>query len=197
MIHMKDLIIPRDAFSHGQIKSKLWLSESFSKWAARHLDPSAKYELNWYGSWVGIGPFLLLTGAKIHFNAINLFDLDAESLEASRLILDYWRCEAIELSTRQIDVTTHMPTPKSYQIFINSACEHMENENWLKNLPSGSVVLLQSTDMQHPEHINCAISLEDFVNKHGSLIHVLESGQIHFDYPDKKFSRFMLWGTRT
>ena len=197
MIPMKDLIVPRDAFSHGQIKSKLWLSECFSKWASLHLDPGAKYELNWYGSWVGIGPFLLLSGAEMQFKAINLFDLDTESLEASRLILDYWRCESIELSTCQIDVNTYLPTAKSHQIFINSACEHMKKETWLKNLPTGSIVLLQSTDMQHPEHINCSRSIEDFVNKQSSLLKVLESAQIHFDYPDKKFSRFMLFGSRT
>ena len=194
---MKDLIVPRDAFSHGQIKSKIWLSESFSKWAARHLDTGVKYELNWYGSWVGIGPFLLLTGTGIQFKAINLFDLNAESLEASRLILDYWRCEAIELSTQLLDVNTHIPLATSHQIFVNSACEHMENEAWLQNLPAGSIVLLQSTDMQHPEHINCSRTIEDFVNKQNRLVRVLESGQIQFDYPDKKFSRFMLFGIKT
>lgn len=194
---MKDLIVPRDAFSHGQIKSKLWLSESFSKWAARHLEAGVKYELNWYGSWVGIGPFLLLAGTGIQFKAINLFDLNAASLEASRLILDYWRCEAIELSTQLLDVNAYIPLATSHQIFINSACEHMENEAWLQNLPAGSIVLLQSTDMQHPEHINCSRTIEDFVNKQNRLVRVLESGQIHFDYPDKKFSRFMLFGIKT
>lgn len=194
---MKDLIVPRDAFSHGQIKSKLWLSESFSKWAARHLEAGVKYELNWYGSWVGIGPFLLLAGTGIQFKAIKLFDLNAASLEASRLILDYWRCEAIELSTQLLDVNAYIPLATSHQIFINSACEHMENEAWLQNLPAGSIVLLQSTDMQHPEHINCSRTIEDFVNKQNRLVRVLESGQIHFDYPDKKFSRFMLFGIKT
>ncbi len=193
---MKDLIIPRDAFSHGQIKSKLWLAESFSRWVPRHLDTDARYELNWYGSWVGIGPFLLLTGTGIQFRAINLFDLNAESLEASQLILDYWRCEAIEITTRLLDVNTHLPPVTTHQIFINTACEHMENDSWLQNLPAGSVVLLQSTDMQHLEHINCSRTIEDFVNKKNRLIQVLESDQIHFAYPDKKFSRFMLFGIK-
>lgn len=193
---MKDLIIPRDAFSHGQIKSKLWLSECFTKWAAQHLDSSAKYELNWYGSWVGIGPFLLLSDKALKFGVINLFDLNAESLEASRLILDYWRCESIEISTRQLDVNTYIPAAGNNQIFVNSACEHMENENWLKNLPVGSVVLLQSTDMPHVEHINGSLSLGDFANKLSSLVKVLESNEIQFNYPDKTFSRFMIFGIR-
>src|SRR5436190_23685708 len=72
---MKDLILPRDAFSHGQVKSKLWLSESFSKWSASHLNKDAKYDLNWYGSWVGIGPFVLLAGTGVRIKSINLFDL--------------------------------------------------------------------------------------------------------------------------
>lgn len=194
---MKDLIVPRDAFSHGQIKSKLWLSESFSRWAVQHLDIGAKFELNWYGSWVGIGPFLLLTGTGIQFKAINLFDLNAESLEASRLILDFWRCESIELTTQLLDVNNHVPLASTHQIFINSACEHMDNQAWLQNLPAGSIVLLQSTDMHHPEHVNCSRTLKDFVIKQNGLIDVLESDEIHFDYPDKKFSRFMLFGNKT
>lgn len=193
---MKDLSIPRDAFSHGQIRSKLWLSEKFADWSKKHVEASENLTLNWYGSWVGIGPFLLLSRTDIKFTRVNLFDLNAQDLEVSRSILDYWRCESIEIITHCIDVNDHRPENTPNQVFINSACEHMAEHLWLEQIPKGSFVLLQSTDMQHPEHVNCAIDLEQFINNYSPGLTVLESQQIDFFYPDKQFSRFMLFGRK-
>lgn len=195
---MQSLIIPRDAFSHGQIRSKLWLSECFSVWARKHLNAATnpQFELNWFGSWVGIGPFLLLANSEIRFTSIKLFDLNAEHLEISHSLLDFWRCQSIDISIHQLDVNLYLPTVKPNQFFINSACEHMIGQVWLKNLPSGAFVLLQSTDMPHPEHLNCSGSLYEFECSVSPLVTVLETSQIDFNYPDKNFSRFMLFGIR-
>lgn len=192
---MNDLILPRDAFSHGQIRSKLWLSEHFAVWSTKHL-LDRNYTLNWYGSWVGIGPFILLQNTKVRFNKINLFDLNSEHLEISRQVLDFWRCESIAISTKALDVNEIVPDLQPDQLFINTSCEHINNDIWLKNIPKGSLVLLQSTNMPHPEHTNCASNLDQFVAKYGGFITLLESEQIDFNYPDKEFSRFMLLGRK-
>ncbi len=192
---MDNLIIPKDAFSHGQIRSKLWLSENFARWSQKHLDFSESFELNWYGSWVGIGPFLMLENCKLDIKKLTLFDLTPSHLEISKFVLDFWRCESLEIVTKQIDVNEHEPDSKPNQIFVNSSCEHM-SDLWIKKLPQNSYVLAQSTNMEHSEHINRSLDLKDFASKYADSLQILETNQIDFNYPDKSFSRFMLFGIR-
>lgn len=197
---MTDLLIPRDAFSHGQIRSKVWLSENFSKWSKAYLKAGTFYTLNWYGSWVGIGPFVFLLHNQLHnrisFKRIQLYDLSENHLVSSKKVLDYWHCESTEIITHTQDVNLIIPLPQPNQIFINTSCEHIKENTWLKNIPVGALVLLQSTNMQHIEHINCSMDLNNFVSKYSPFIDTYDSDQIDFSYPDKKFSRFMLFGIK-
>lgn len=193
---MPILHIPSDAFSHGQIKSKLWLCEHLSNWLQKHLNSSSPYTLHWFGSWVGVGPFLLLALTKKSFKKINLYDLTATDLDISKNLLDYWRCESVEINTYNQDVNTVVVLNDPHQIFVNTACEHIAGSHWLSSIAKGSFVLLQSTDMAHAEHINCPTDLNDFLKKYSDQLEVLDKQQLYFDYPDKKFTRYMLFGIK-
>ena len=64
------MIVDKDAFSSGQIGSKIWLCEELEK-------------LNWsseltyiYGGWHGITAFLLLSRGKFQVKKIRSLDLD-------------------------------------------------------------------------------------------------------------------------
>ncbi|MBY0553524.1 hypothetical protein K2P97_03275 [bacterium] len=193
---MPILNIPSDAFSHGQIKSKLWLCEHFKKWAEIHFKQESGYTLNWYGSWIGLGPLLLLSFNNNVFKKINLFDLNEYDLKSSASVLDFWRCESIEVNTFNSDVNTITPSKDANQLFVNTACEHIAGSAWLKNIPVGSYVLLQSTDMPHIEHINCPENAKDFLSKYIEEIQILDTQELAFQYPDKSFKRFMLLGIK-
>jgi hypothetical protein len=191
-----DLAIPADAFSHGQIKSKLWLAEQLAGWASAHLDASKHYELNWYGCWVGLGPFFLLRGSGIRFSNVNLFDLDRSSLASAEKILNYWHCEGAQIQQFCTDINDVKPKALTHQLFVNTSCEHMDRDSWLRNIPPEAWILLQSTDMKHAEHISSPDSLQTFVSQQEPFIRVLESAELKFSYPDKKFSRYMLFGKK-
>ena len=193
---MPSLSIPSDSFSHGQIKSKLWLCESFALWFKKYLSADNSYILNWYGSWVGIGPFLLLANNPKLFKKINLYDLNSADLATSKNLLDFWRCESVEINTHTADVNSILPSSEPHQIFINTSCEHVHETQWLANIPKNTHILLQSTDMPHVEHTNCPTDMTDFAGKYAGHINILEQHFIQFNYPDKKFSRYMLFGTK-
>ena len=194
---MHDVLLPADALSHGQIKSKIWLSQRLNSWIPKHITtPADDYTLNWYGSWVGMGPFLFLAQTQLRFLDINLIDLDATSLEKSRHLLEYWRCEWARLHTHQIDFNLFTPSDQPHQFFFNTSCEHDPNNSWVKKIPTGSFVLLQSTDMPHPEHVNSPKDLKHFLSLYENCLKILESEQLNFKYPDKSFSRFMLFGIK-
>ena len=90
-----------------------------------------------------------------------------------------------------------VPIDLQNQLFINTSCEHVRENDWLEKIPAGTFLLLQSTDMIHEEHINCPSDIEDFKNKYTAHIEILEFNQIDFSYPGKAFSRFMLFGRRS
>ncbi|MFZ3229159.1 MAG: hypothetical protein WA160_03055 [Pseudobdellovibrio sp.] len=195
--HVK-LEIPKDAFSDGQIRSKLWLAHNLEAWSQKYFDLALNYTLTWYGSWVGLGPFLLLSLTRIKFTVVNLIEVDEESLNVSKKILDHWMVQGVQINLIKADMNNYLPEliTNNAELFINTACEHVTHDKWLQNIPTGSFILLQSTNMKHIEHINLANSLEDFDAQIKPFFRVFEKNEILFSYPDKCFSRFMLFGKK-
>jgi hypothetical protein len=219
---MNKLSIAADAFSHGQIKSKIWLSDYFNDCTKNYLSLSRfeTYDLHWYGSWVGVGPFLLLLKSQIYFRSVNLYDLNSEDLQVSQKLLEYWQLEAgvkVHTQTRDINNINYtavhnspgapveqLPDSESFaynpnlknQIIINTSCEHLTETDWLRNLPDHAHVFLQSTDMKLPEHINCPENLEDFTRKYSPFINILNTKVLPIRYPNMSFNRYMLFGQK-
>lgn len=195
-LNMKQISFSADAFSHSQIKSKIWLSKSFSTWYRKYFLAHNRYTLHWYGSWVGLGPFMLLTHSDIQIERIDLYDLNLNDLEVSKKILNYFDCEGIHVVPHHQDVNQVPPIGIENQIFVNSSCEHMLSQDWLAKIPQNSFVLLQSTDMPHVEHINSPHNMAHFIEQYEGYLNVLETDQLSFEYPDKTFTRFMILGTK-
>lgn len=194
---MAQLSLSADAFSHSQIKSKLWLARNFSVWHEHHMQAENRYILNWYGSWVGLGPFLFLSQLpQVQIAAVRLYDVNAADLQASFQVLNYWNCESMEITLHAQDVNEIAPENRPNQIFVNTSCEHILSDRWLAQIPAGSFVLLQSTNMPHEEHVNCPTDLEHFREIYTPHLEVFDCQQLDFSYPDKVFSRFMLFGVR-
>lgn len=191
-----DLLIPKDAFSDGQVRSKLWLVENLNKWTLKYLDPAIRYTLSWYGSWIGLGPFLVLCSTKLNLLCLNLIELDQDALRNSASILEHWSIHGLEVNFINADMNVWQPNSDAAQLFINTACEHLLETEWLSRLPRDSFVLLQSTDMVHEEHINCPKDLNDFINIYSPFIKILDCQKLDFSYPGKSFSRFMLFGQK-
>ncbi len=196
---MMDLIIPEDVFSDGQVRSKLWLAESFKSWSQEVFPQTQDHlTLTWFGSWVGLGPFLLLSLSSLQFRVVNLVELDAASLKTSEKILEYWRLKGIRVNLIHGDMNQFVPAVNTHfpHIFINTSCEHDSRTDWLERLPKGSYVVLQSTDMNHPEHVNQVSDLTEFCLRTEKFLTILKRDQIDFKYETKCFSRFMIIGKR-
>lgn len=189
--------INSDAFSHGQIKSKLWLLKQFHNIFSSDTTAIKQFILHWYGSWVGVGPFLFLTQYSDYINEINLYDIEASDLDSSLKILNFWYCEGLNIKTHIADVnTTHLDPSKKNQIVINTSCEHIVESKWIENIPKSTRIVLQSTDMPHVEHINCPKNLDDFINKYDKHIDIQNYDTLNFNYPNMSFSRYMLSGVK-
>lgn len=194
-----------DAFSDGQILSKLWLIEELQRIEEDDL------ELNLgtvfiLGSWYGVLPALMFD-KRSRVKRIRGFDIDpacaeiAESLNKHPYVIDEWKFKATtadmyeldyeraQYTTLRSDGTEATLTDKPDTI-INCACEHLTDfPRWWDRIPKGKLVALQSNNFQIPDHPNWKPSLAEF-KRDVPLSTTLYEGALHLDL----YERYMVIG---
>jgi len=175
-----------DAFASGQIGSKIWLCEELekTKWSANEA---------WiYAGWYGIAAFLLLSRGKFKIHKIRSIDIDpcCEPIADKINELYVWRDWTFKAVTG--DCNKIFP---QVDLIINTATEHFETKEWFDNIPYGTKLVLQGNNMPHDDHYIYSGSLKDFIN-HYPMNKIVYSGQLNFEYPSWKFSRFMIIGEK-
>lgn len=188
------LQIDMNSFSDGQTQSKLWLCEQLES----HFPFQKPVTLWIYGSWYGLLAHYLLIRQRIPIQKICLFDIDVEALAVSKKILDSWlirgpQIEFFNLDCNKMDLRTDLRNETAPDIVINTSCEHFENHRWIQNLPAGTLIVAQSTDMPHPTHINAVKDLKEMKTSLG-LKETLFENRLYFLYPNLSFFRYMLIG---
>ena len=179
-----------DSFSHGQIKSKLWLCEQ--------LEPYIPVNSNLLilGSWLNILGFMLLTRKPNHYNHVKGIDIDKESADLANKICSYWYIEGIQRSAVDNANTFDM---RGFATVINCSSEHMDNFDWFNNIPAGTLVCIQSsnvTDTKDPWFItNPSPTFEVFMKKY-PLTDTKFSGILPIRYNDWGYDRYMLIGIK-
>ncbi len=181
-----------DAFSDGQMASKIWLSETIHKHWGKHIWP----KLIVFGSWYGLLPFVLKLRNECYFEKLILCDIDAESIEISRKVLNHWVCKGLSIETHCVDCNKHNIDIKPNDLVINTSYEHIESLNWWYNLPKDVAFALQTTDMNHPTHVRKVVSMLDWKSQLESFSQSIFEGELFFSYPDKKFYRWMILGRK-
>lgn len=181
--------VDKDAFSSGQIGSKIWLCEELE-------NLFNKIDLIWvYGGWHGIAGFLLLSRNNIQIGKIRSLDVDptcesvADMINENWVIND-WKFKAFTQDCNAIEFDDVCP-----DLVINTSTEHFESLAWWNSIPKGTTVALQGNNMPHNDHHIHTGSLDEFVSAY-PLSTVQYTGQREFTYPDWKFTRFMLIGIK-
>lgn len=194
-----------DAFSRGQVKSKIWLATELAKISSKY--KTAYILASWYGQLVNY-----MDIAGIHCDKIRLFDLDAEACDVSDNIFNFdkmsnsWQAKSVCMDLNDITWTKkggtyHIPDvdrpfdeSTMPDLIINTSSEHMSDE-WFfkikfKELESNPIVVIQSNNLfDVPEHINCVYSVSHLKKKF-PMKEILFEGEIQL----KGYKRFMLIG---
>jgi hypothetical protein len=179
--------IDPDAFSSGQIGSKLWLCEHLenTKWISdiTHI----------YGGWQGLLGFLLLTRNTFKVNKIQSYDIDATCQPIADTINENyvwqnWKFKSYTANCDYID-------PSSADLTINTSTEHFKTDLWFERLPKGRRVVLQGNNMNHNDHQSNIATLNDFKARY-PLREMIYCNQMQFEYPTWGFTRFMLIGIK-
>tara|TARA_B110000908_G_C10200995_1_gene425315 strand:- start:167 stop:1081 length:915 start_codon:yes stop_codon:yes gene_type:complete len=192
-----------DHFSRGQMKSKCWLVEQLTKifddqklgtiahyggWyatVAQHI--FQKFEVkNYYN--LEVDPGCIDIADDFNYEQIAGWQFKSVQQDVGNIT---WKDDDsfdVKIENRSNNLVTTNVKP---DLIINTSCEHM-NEDWFNNIPTGTVVCLQTNDyFENEQHINCCRDLSDAINKY-SMSEVYYSGEIDTHL----YKRFMIIGKK-
>lgn len=179
-----------DSFSHGQIQSKLWLCEHLEQYMVSN---STVLIL---GSWINVLGFMLLTRKPSHYSHIRAIDIDKESIDLANKICSYWYVEGIQRSTVDDANTIDM---NGFTAVINCSSEHMESMQWFDNIPSGTLVCIQSSNIVDPAEPwvikNPSPTYDSFLSKY-QISETKFAGTLKIQYETWGYDRYMLIGIK-
>jgi len=179
--------INKDAFSSGQITSKLWLCRELEK--LNHVSKET-----WiYGGWYATTAFLLLSRENYQVNNIRSFDADSGCESIADMINENFLCQNAKFKAYTKDCNTISEVYAD--CIINTSTEHFDSNDWFDNIPAGTLVVLQGNNMNHDDHASICTGLEHF-NFMYPLSETLFKGELEFTYPDWGFTRYMLIGKK-
>ena len=196
-----------DAFSRGQLRSKLWVSDTVND-----LDIDLGDMVYVCAGWYGVLPAILFERNKVE--AIRSFDIDAScSLPAETLnrnfVQDDWKFKASTMDVNNLIYTGEFMyetlkyngdketiTDGSPSCVINTSCEHIEDfDKWWSGIPDGMLVIMQNNDFddeeEHDHADDTVTSLEEFA-KRLNVSETLYEGTLALD----KYNRYMVIGIK-
>jgi hypothetical protein len=176
-----------DAFSSGQVGSKIWLCEELEKlgWQS-----SLTYI---YGGWYGVTAFLLLSRGKFNVDKIRSLDIDPQCQEVADMINENWVWQEWKFKAFTQDCNNY--EGQFGDLIINTSTEHFESMEWFDRIPKGTRVILQGNNMLHDDHAIHSETLEDFSAMY-PLSNYEFTGVKEFTYTNWGFKRFMVIGTK-
>lgn len=183
-----------DAFSDGQMGSKLWLCENLEE----VFSGKPPLKNTWiYGSWYGLLPFLLLVRGQIRFENFHLFDIDEKALAISKKILNHWWPHSnLQVHFHCHDCTKYPDFLNPPDLLINTSVEHFADFSWWHSIPKSTWYALQGTNMSHPEHVGHLDSLSEMKSRIQLENAPLIEQERQFIYPELQFKRFMIIGQK-
>jgi len=180
-----------DSFSHGQIISKLWLCEQLEP----HLPEKATVFI--LGSWYNLLGSMMLTRKRNQYQSILGIDIDAEAVSVADKLGVTW---IIEKKLSNVVGDANIYNLAGPNVIINCSPEHMENTDWLNNITKGTLVCIQSSNMENDGNVwdikQYTATIEDFVSNY-KLETVLFCDTLQIRYENNKgYDRFMMIGKK-
>lgn len=183
-----------DAFSSGQILSKIWLAERLEN-VIEYNDLSQPRKILCLGGWYGLTNFILRTRNNIKIEKFRSLDIDQEACNIADKINNSWEWQQWQFKSICDDANMYSYELEDFDTVINTSVEHIETTDWFDLIPNGALVALQSNDMPHEDHAANHHSLKEFVDSF-PLNENLFQGEKLFQYTDWSFRRFMIIGIK-
>ena len=178
-------LLPKDAYSKGQLASKSWLLQSLSEVLAK--EPMQLTTVGIVGSWIGTLVEPLLLNKVYDIQRVYGFDMDPRAIELSeklnnKYLTDNWRYKGVVADASKLDfsnlqfetsgelIDTHL------DLIINTSCEHM-NMDWFDSIDKQTLIVMQTNNSPDFEgHINVCEDFEEMGIRY--KMHTLYRGEL-------------------
>lgn len=174
-----------DSFSHGQMKSKIWLAEKLEPYLT-------KENIVVLGSWYNVTALVLK--CRNYAGKIYGIDIDPEVKSIADKVCNMW---VIENSVENIICDANNITVP-YDAVINCSSEHMTTE-WFDGIKPGTLVCIQSSSVTDPEYPwlikTASPDIESFKQKY-NLSTTLFCDTLRIQYDSWGYDRYMLIGIK-
>lgn len=169
-----------ESFWKGQIRSKEWLIKNLRP----HISKVITVDI--CGGWNGVLASMLFQSDMV-CTRIRSIDIDPSCEETANTMNKQEQMvgQFIAVTADMCDLTYDA------DVIINTSCEHITQDQynqWLSNISSDSLIVVQSNNYEIPEHIRTADSLKTFESQ--SNLDILWSGE----YELPLYKRFMIIG---
>lgn len=176
----KDPIRTLESFWKGQVYSKTWLIEQLTPFITNPVS------IDICGGWNGVLASLIFQ-SDIPVNSIRSIDIDPLCEYVAKIMN-----KQEEMQGRFQAITSDMCKLKyETDVIINTSCEHISQDQykqWLDNMPTDSLLVLQSNNYNIPEHIRISNDLDEFKNQ--CNVKILWAGELELPL----YTRFMIIG---
>lgn len=185
-----------DAFSAGQIQSKLWLAQRLEDALLDEMptDTSSGYRILILAGWYGVTNLLLRTRTRVPIEYVCSVDLDPACKVMSEKINNAWSWRG-EFASIVYDINHFDYTKNEFNVVINTSVEHLASDEWYYNIPKGTLVCLQASNMDHDDHVNKINNARELIEKY-PMGEVIYDGIKLFDFGDFQFHRSMIIGIK-
>jgi hypothetical protein len=192
---MQTLVLDRDAFSSGQLGSKLWMCQELER-----LDLPVDQVIWILGGWYSISAFLMLARERLPISSIRSFDIDPLATKHANMLMEYWVWQswkfwAFTCDCNDLDYQSEQYGPPP-TLVINTSVEHFDSMEWYHRIPSDALIVLQGNNMPHETHVQNYANLAEFV-KNFPMKTCFYQGEKLFQYPSWQFTRYMMIGRKS
>lgn len=184
-----------DAFSAGQIESKIWAAEELEKIVKQlGTGPLRMYIL---GGWYSLFHFILQVRKNIDIEYCRSIDLDPMVSYTANKINNTWELKDWQFRAYPLDANTleYSYNTDNINCVINTSTEHFKSKLWFDLVPLGTLIVLQGNDLKIEDHVNRPTSLDNFRKKF-KLSNEIYNGTKTFKFKDLSYNRYMSIGIK-
>jgi len=178
-----------DAFSAGQIESKIWAARELETVVAQEKIEPLRIAI--LGGWYALLHFILQTRERVTIEYCRSYDIDASACMDANLINNAWEIKDWQFRSFPRDAN-NATYNDNINLVVNTSTEHFASRDWYDRIPAGTLCLFQGNDLVIDDHVQRPESLEHF--KTLWPLKELFSGSLYFDFKDAPYTRHMTIG---
>lgn len=179
-----------DAFSAGQIESKIWAARELEKIVKEANMPPLRIAI--LGGWYALLHFILKARENIEIEYCRSYDIDQVACLNANFINNSWEIKDWQFRSYPRDANL-VSYDDQINLVINTSTEHFSLERWFEIIPNNTLCLLQGNDLELDDHVARPNNLDHF-KQLWPLHKVLYEGSLHFNFAENSYTRYMTIG---